>query len=68
MPGKQPAGMLEAECVVKGFQGGRRREGVRMRGVLWPLVGLTAFLSSPPGAAGSPWRASEEPWLGPGCL
>lgn len=53
MPGKQPAGVLEAECVVKGFQGGRRREGVRMQGVVWPLVGLTAFLSSPQGQQGA---------------
>lgn len=37
MQGKQPAGVLAGRvCVVKGFQGGRRREGVRMEGTCGP--------------------------------
>lgn len=46
MQGKQPAGVLAGRVCIKGFQGGRRRERMRMEGIVWPLMGLTVFLSS----------------------
>ena len=32
------------------------------------LNGTDSISEFPARVAGSPWRASEEPWLGPGCL
>ena len=32
------------------------------------LNGTDSIPEFPARVAGSPWRPSEEPWLGPGCL
>ena len=51
----------------QGIPGRQEEGGSEDGGHVWASVGLTTFLS-PPGASGSPWRASEEPWRGPGRL